>query len=60
MDTDEAIESVRINGVSLLTVLKGILSPVTKKNFKAWFDSSYPNYPHIPDPSKASPVNPTS
>lgn len=31
MDTDEAIESVRINGVSLLSLLKGILSPVTKK-----------------------------
>lgn len=34
MDTDEAIESVRINGVSLLSLLKGILSPVTKKTLK--------------------------
>ena len=36
MDTDEAIESVCINGVSLLPVslLKGILSPVTKKTLK--------------------------
>lgn len=34
MDTDEAIESARINGVSLLSLLKGILSPVTKKTLK--------------------------
>lgn len=55
MDTDKAIERV-----SLLSLLKGIVSPVTKKTLKHGLTVVIQIIPHIPDPSKASPANPSS